>query len=134
MRRADLLGVLAAQEDAAVGVVARPEFHVDHEVLVRRLADQMGGALAGHFVGDDGAVLDPPVGFADLIPVAEVLAVEQLVQPSPVWLARVDGSSMVAMAKANSPAIRVSMDGRFKLVSSRSKNDGVSWFCCVVFW
>ena len=42
-------GILAAKEDAAVGVVARPELDVHLEVLVFSLGDQMRGGLARAF-------------------------------------------------------------------------------------
>ena len=74
----DCRGILAANEDAAVGIVARPELDVHLEVLVFGLGDQMRGGLARAFVGDDRAVLDPPVGLTDAVPfAADGLAVEQ---------------------------------------------------------
>ena len=71
-------GILATQEDAAVGVVACPELDVHLEVLVCGLGDQMRGGLACTFVGDDRAVLNPPVGLTDAVPfTADGLAIEQ---------------------------------------------------------
>jgi hypothetical protein len=73
----DLRGFLAADEDAAVGIVARPELDVYLEVLVFILGDEMRGGLARALVSDDRAVLNPPVGLADLVPfAADGLAIE----------------------------------------------------------
>ena len=54
----DVRGILAAQEDAAVSVVARPELDIHLEVFVFGSGDQMRGGLARAFVRDNGAVLD----------------------------------------------------------------------------
>src|SRR5437016_7163630 len=64
----DLLGIGAAEEDAAVRGVVRPELGPDLKVLVRALRDEKA-ALA--LVGDDGAVLRSPVGVADAVPVVQ---------------------------------------------------------------
>src|SRR5262249_39049762 len=76
---ARLLGVLAADEDAAVGVVADPEFGVDLEVLVFVLRDQERGVLRVLLaLGHDRAVLNRELGVAVALPVTEIfLAVEQ---------------------------------------------------------
>src|SRR4030095_585425 len=77
---------LAAHEDAAVGLFVGPELGVDHVVLVRVLGHQMA-ATAGlaigtrrrsRLVGDERAVLDPPVGGADLVPAIHGAAIEEL--------------------------------------------------------
>src|SRR5262245_27461843 len=84
--RADLLRVLAAHEDAAVGLLIGPELDVDHVILVRVLGHQMA-ATAGlaigtrrrsRLVGDERAALDPPVGGADLVPAIHGAAIEEL--------------------------------------------------------
>ena len=74
---ADGLRIAAANKDPAVGVVARPKLNVELEVLVRRLADQVGGALTRSLVSDDRTVFEPPIALADPIPVAHILTVEQ---------------------------------------------------------
>src|SRR5262245_27422478 len=71
---ADGGGILASNEDAAVGLLVRPELGVDLEVLVRVLADEVT-ALA--LVGDERAVFDTPIGLARAGPVAHRLAVGQ---------------------------------------------------------
>src|SRR4029450_319709 len=73
----DLFRVKAAEINAAVGIVAGEELDAYDEVLVRVLADEVTGVLARHLVDEDGAVLDPPVRFADLIPAVQGFAVEQ---------------------------------------------------------
>jgi hypothetical protein len=55
----------AAAEDAAIGVVACPEFGADDEVPIRIPADEVARCLVRIPVGDDGAVLGPPVRIAD---------------------------------------------------------------------
>ena len=60
-----------AKKDAAVRGVVGPELP-DLEVLVGVLRDQMA-ALA--FVGHDRAVLGPPIGIADPVPVVQGLGV-----------------------------------------------------------
>ena len=98
---AELLRIGTADEDAAVGVVARPELGVDLEVLVLVLGDQVR-RLA--LVGNQRAVLDPPVGFADLIPVAHGLAVDQR-DPAGTALAEASGANwMAANAATTIPA------------------------------
>src|SRR6476469_3699566 len=72
-----LLRIEATEIDSAIGIIARPEFGAHDEILVRLLAHQIAGLLARHLVDDNGAVLDTPVGFADLIPSIEAFAVEQ---------------------------------------------------------
>src|SRR5262249_6977063 len=71
--RRQLLRIGTANVDAAVGVRLDPEFGPDLEIAIAVLADQETVAL----VGDDRAVLDAPVGVADLVEVVEALAVEQ---------------------------------------------------------
>jgi hypothetical protein len=71
---ADGRGVLASNEDAAVGRLVRPELGVDLEVLVRALGDEVT-ALA--LVGDERSVLDAPIGLSRAGPVAHRLAVGQ---------------------------------------------------------
>ena len=61
-----------AKKDAAVRGVVGPELGPDLEVLVGVLRDQMA-ALA--FVGHDRAVLGPPIGIADPVPVVQGLGV-----------------------------------------------------------
>src|SRR5262249_5233945 len=73
--RADHLGIDAVYEDAAVGFLVGPELGIDHVVLVFILGEKKA-ALA--LVGDDGAVLDAPIGLAGLGKAVEALAVEQL--------------------------------------------------------
>src|SRR5262249_44801443 len=71
----DLVGVGAADEDAAVGVVADPELGADLEVAVVILRQQV--AVLPRLVGYQPTVLDAPVGVADRCEVIGVLAVEQ---------------------------------------------------------
>jgi hypothetical protein len=42
---ADVAAILAAEEHAAVGVVARPELHADREVAVRVLGEEVALSL-----------------------------------------------------------------------------------------
>src|SRR5262249_58967901 len=64
--------------NAAVGVMTRPEFDPHDEILVRFLAHQIASdVLVSHLIGNDSTVGDVPVRRADLIPLIEVLAVEQ---------------------------------------------------------
>ena len=73
-----LLGVLAADEDAAVGIVADPELGVDLEVFVFFLRDQEGRGLGVLLVlGHDRAVIDREISVAVALPVIKVLAVEE---------------------------------------------------------
>src|SRR5215217_5583572 len=73
-----LLGILAADEDAAVGIVAGPELGVDLEVLVFFLRDQERRGLGVLLVlGHDRAVVDREIGVAVALPVIEILAVEE---------------------------------------------------------
>src|SRR5215211_3686278 len=73
-----LLGILAADEDAAVGIVAGPELDVDLEVLVFFLRDQERRGLGVLLVlGHDRAVVDREIGVAVAFPVIEILAVEE---------------------------------------------------------
>src|SRR5207247_10809748 len=81
---ADGRGIFAADEDAAVGFLVRPELGVDHEVLVRGLGDQVA-ALA--LVGDERAVLDAPIGLSGRGPAVHGLSIEQL-NPARAGLAR----------------------------------------------
>src|SRR6516162_8078974 len=75
---AGLLGVLAADEDAAVGVVADPELRVNLEVFVFVLRDQEGRGLGILLVlRHDRAVIDREIGVAVTLPVIKVLAVEE---------------------------------------------------------
>src|SRR6516165_9650550 len=75
---AGLLGVLAADEDATVGIVANPELGVDLEVFVFFLRDEEGRGLGVLLVlGHDRAVIDREIGVAVTLPVIEVLAVEE---------------------------------------------------------
>src|SRR5437016_860488 len=75
---AGLLGVLAADEDATVGIVADPELGVDLEVFVFVLRDQKGSCLGVLLVlGHDRAVLDREIGVAVALPVIKILAVEE---------------------------------------------------------
>jgi hypothetical protein len=67
------VGIGAANENAAVGIGIDPELGPDLKIGIRVLRDQKAVAL----VGNDGAVLESPVGVTDLVPVVEVLAVEQ---------------------------------------------------------
>src|SRR6266705_2568765 len=60
--RTDLGAIGAAQENAAVRRVIRPELRLDLKVLVGIIREEIS-ALA--FVGDDGTVLRSPVGVAD---------------------------------------------------------------------
>src|SRR5262245_7822982 len=69
---ADGGGILASNEDAAVGLLVRPELGIDLEVLVRVLRDEVA-ALA--LVSDDCPVLDAPIGVARGGKVAHRLAV-----------------------------------------------------------
>jgi hypothetical protein len=66
-------GIGAANEDAAVGVVIDPELGAKLEIRIGVLRNQEPVAL----VGNGDTVRDFPVRVADLIPVVEVLAVEQ---------------------------------------------------------
>src|SRR5581483_1838072 len=70
---ADLVGVGAANEYAAVGIRFDPELGLDLVILVLVLGDEEAVAL----VSDDHAVLDPPIGVAGLGKAVEILAVEQ---------------------------------------------------------
>ena len=76
-----------AKKDAAVRGVVGPELGPDLEVLVGVLRDQMA-ALA--FVGHDRAVLGPPIGIADPVPVVQGLGVRAVKErdPSRVALTR----------------------------------------------
>ena len=75
----DLVAAVAAEEYAAVGGVVSPEFGLDHEVLVGVLGDQVGRVLAVELVGHQRAVLQLPIGLADLAPFGGlVIAVDQL--------------------------------------------------------
>src|SRR5262249_26684266 len=75
---AGLVGVLATDEDAAVGIVADPELSVDLEVFVFVLRDQESGGLGVLLVlGHDRAVFDREIGVAVTLPVIKVLAVEE---------------------------------------------------------
>ena len=69
---ANVFGIGNADENAAVRGVIGPELGPDLEVLVGVLRDQMA-ALA--LVGHDDAVLGPPVGIADPVPVIQGLGV-----------------------------------------------------------
>jgi hypothetical protein len=84
---ADGFGIGNAKKDAAVRGVVGPELSPDLEVLVRILRDQMA-TLA--FVGHDRAVLGPPVGVADPVPVVQGLGVRAVKKhdPSRVTLTR----------------------------------------------
>src|SRR5215208_5427890 len=62
--RADLFGIFAPNEDPAIRLLVRPEFGINHEVLVRVLADQVAPFA---LVSNDRAVLNPPVGFANFV-------------------------------------------------------------------
>src|SRR5665213_667555 len=70
---ADLVGIGAANENAAIGFAVDPEFSPDLVIGIALLRDQEAVAP----VGDDGAVLDPPIGVPDLVEIVEGLAVEQ---------------------------------------------------------
>src|SRR6185437_4026134 len=61
----DPLGIKAAEIDAAVCIIARPEFDAQDKVLVRLLADEIAGLFAVHFVGHHRAVRQMPIGCAD---------------------------------------------------------------------
>jgi GNAT superfamily N-acetyltransferase len=62
---AGLLGVLAADKDAAVGIIADPELGVDLEIFVFVLRDQEGRGLGVLLVlGHDRAVIDREIGVA----------------------------------------------------------------------
>src|SRR5262245_2929580 len=75
---AGLFGVFAADEDAAVGIVADPELGIDLEVFVFVLRDQKGGGLGVLLVlGHDRALLDRKIGVAVALPVIKVLGVEE---------------------------------------------------------
>src|SRR6516164_2251064 len=75
---AGLFGVFAADEDAAVGIIADPELGIDLEVFVFVLRNQKGGGLWVLLVlGHDRAVLDRKIGVAVALPVIKVLAVEE---------------------------------------------------------
>src|SRR5438552_940888 len=69
---ADVFGIGIANKNTAIRRVIRPELGPYLEVLVGVLRDQMA-ALA--LVGHDGAVLRPPAGIADPIPVVQGLGV-----------------------------------------------------------
>src|SRR3954452_9497124 len=71
-----LVGI-AADEDAAIGFLVRPELSPDLKVLVGIFANKIGEILAVELVGNEGTVLHRPIGFADLIPLAHFGAVEQ---------------------------------------------------------
>src|SRR5262249_977827 len=72
------LGVLAADEDAAVGIVADPELGVNLEVLLFVPRDQDGRGLGVLLVlGHDRPVIDREIGVAVALPVIEILAVEE---------------------------------------------------------
>src|SRR5207244_572486 len=74
----DLRRLVAANEDAAVGVIIGPELGLDLEILVGLLADEIGGILAlGDLVCHQRPVLHRPIGFADLGPVAHLGAVDE---------------------------------------------------------
>src|SRR5438093_7734579 len=74
----DLRRLVAANEDAAVGVIIGPELGLDLEILVRLLADEIGGILAlGDLVRNQRPVFHRPIGFADLGPVAHLGAVDE---------------------------------------------------------
>src|SRR5690606_30512342 len=64
--------ILAAHVDAAVGVIADPEFGAQPEVVVRLPSDQEGGAGTGSRL--DGAIARGPVGVADNVEVIEAVA------------------------------------------------------------
>ena len=90
------------------------------------LADQMRGALARRLVGDDRAVLEPPVGLADPVPFARCLAVEQR-DPARAGLAGASGRRWIA-AKAMTPSpmatAHVRVAKRCKLTSRfRTRSD-----------
>jgi hypothetical protein len=69
------LGVLAADEDAAVGIIADPELGVDLEVFVFFLRDQEGRGFGVLLIlGYDRPVLDREIGVAVALPVIKVLA------------------------------------------------------------
>src|SRR5438132_3266230 len=73
-----LFEVLAADKDAAVGIVADPELGVDLEIFVFVLRDQKGRCLGVLLVlGHDRAVLDREIGVAVALPVIKIVAVEE---------------------------------------------------------
>src|SRR5207244_13446388 len=84
--RADLFRVLAAHENAAIGLFVGPELGIDHVVLVRVLGDEVAAAAglatgpwgSRRLVGDERAVLDAPIGGADLVTAIHCPAVVQL--------------------------------------------------------
>src|SRR5262245_43993218 len=71
---ADGCGILASNEDAAVGLLVRPELGVDLEVLVRVLGDEV---TAPALVGHERSVLDAPIGLSGAGPITHRLAVGQ---------------------------------------------------------
>src|SRR4051794_34622100 len=73
----DLVALIAANEDAAVGFLVGPELGLDLEILVAVLADQIREVLDVELVGGQRTVLHLPVGLADLGPVALLRGVEQ---------------------------------------------------------
>ena len=52
----DLVAIAATDEDATVGVVTGPEFHVENEILLRILGNEIGGRATGALVGDKHTV------------------------------------------------------------------------------
>src|SRR5581483_5615336 len=73
----NLFWIEATEINPAVCVVAWPEFDADDEVLEGFLADQISGLFSRHLVCNNRAIRNVPVGFADLVPLVEILAVEQ---------------------------------------------------------
>src|SRR3984893_11895853 len=73
----DALRLLTPDEDAAIGVVADPELGLDLKILVGILADEISEVLAVQLVGNERAVFHRPIGFADLVPVAHLAAVDE---------------------------------------------------------
>src|SRR6202034_3575086 len=74
----DLLGIGAANENAAVGIRFDPEFGPDLVILVVGFGDEESVTL----VRNDHAVFDAPVGITDLAEAVEALAIEQRDPPS----------------------------------------------------
>src|SRR5689334_2579398 len=88
-RGVHLLGIGRAQVNAAIGVVAGPDFRVDFQVLERLLRDQDAGALGRGLVRHDGTAFASPVGVAEAIEVFEAFfTVDQRDPARAGWLPR----------------------------------------------
>src|SRR5262249_16026832 len=77
-----LFGILAANENAAIGFVIDPELSLDLKVTIGVLGNQK--AIA--FVGDGNTIRQFPVAIADDVPIVEICA-DELNRPSRACLA-----------------------------------------------